>query len=128
MKNLNKKLATVLLTTSIMGGVSAATTDSIDLIGFIEKAVSVSFYNSVLDLGDMSTTSIANFTVIANTDYTVSAPTAGTLLNADNNAELDFAVSISKENSTMSITPAPISVTQAAGNYSANVTLTVAAV
>jgi hypothetical protein len=129
LKKLNKTLIAASLT-AMMGSSFAAITDSasINLIGNIAKSVSVSFDSTTLDLGDMSDTSIANFTVVANTDYTVSAPTAGKLVNVDNGAELDFAVAVSKENSTMSITPAQISATQAAGNYQASVVLVVAAV
>jgi hypothetical protein len=127
MKNLNKKIAITLISLSSMGA-SFAATDSINLIGSIAKAVSVSFDSATLDLGDMSDTSTANFTVVANTDYTVSAPTTGTLVNVDNGAELGFAISVSKANSSMSITPSAISATQAAGDYQASVTLTVSAV
>ena len=137
MKNLNKTLIAASLTAvmgtsfaiSLPGAPSAPTdSDSINLIGNIAKSVSVSFDNATLDLGDMSQTSIANFTVVANTDYVVSAPSVGKLVNVDNGAELDFAVSVDKANSTMSVTPAEISATQAAGNYQASVVLSVAAV
>jgi hypothetical protein len=45
-----------------MGSSFAATTDSdsINLIGSIAKAVSVSFDSATLDLGDMSNTSVVN--------------------------------------------------------------------
>jgi hypothetical protein len=132
MKNFTKLNKTLIATslTAIMGSSFAATTDSdsINLIGSIAKAVSISFDNATLDLGDMSDTSVANFTVVANTDYTISGPATGKLVNVDNGAELDFGVSVDKTNSTMSVTPAAISATQAAGNYQANVTLTVSAV
>jgi hypothetical protein len=129
MKNVNKTLIAASLT-ALMGTSFAASTDSdtLNLTGSIAKSVSVAFDNATLDLGDMSDTSVANFTVVANTDYTVSAPAAGKLVNVDNGAELDFAVKVNKANSTMSITPAEISATQAAGNYQASVVLTVAAV
>jgi hypothetical protein len=127
MKNFTKLNKTLIATslTAIMGSSFAATTDSdsINLIGSIAKAVSISFDNATLDLGDMSDTSVANFTVVANTDYTISGPATGKLVNVDNGAELDFGVSVDKTNSTMSVTPAAISATQAAGNYQANVTL-----
>ena len=129
MKTLNKTLIATSLT-ALMGASIAASsdTDTLNIVGSIAKSVSVAFDNNTLDLGDMQSASVANFTVVANTDYTVSAPISGKLVNADNGAELDFAVAVSKENSTMSITPAQISATQAAGNYQANVVLTVAAV
>jgi hypothetical protein len=132
MKNFTKLNKTLIATslTAIMGSSFAATTDndSINLIGSIAKAVSVSFDSATLDLGDMSDTSVANFTVVANTDYTVSANEVGLLTNVDNGDVLGFAINVDKNNSTMSITPSEISATQAAGNYQANVTLTVSAV
>jgi hypothetical protein len=129
MKNVNKTLIAASLT-ALMGTSFAASTDSdtLNLTGSIAKSVSVAFDNATLDLGDMSDTSVANFTVVANTDYTVSAPVSGKLVNVDNGAELDFGIAVDKTNSTMSITPAEISATQAAGNYQASVVLTVAAV
>jgi hypothetical protein len=132
MKNFTKLNKTLIATslTAIMGSSFAATTDSdsINLIGSIAKAVSISFDSATLDLGDMSDTSVANFTVVANTDYTVSANEVGLLTNVDNGDVLGFAINVDKNNSTMSITPSEISATQAAGNYQANVTLTVSAV
>jgi hypothetical protein len=130
MKNLNQKLNKTLIASALTlaMGTTFAATDSINLIGSIAKAVSVSFDSATLDLGDMTNTSTANFTVVANTDYTVSAPSVGTLVNADNGAQLGFSIAVSKENSTMSITPDEISATQAAGDYQASVTLTVSAV
>ena len=76
----------------------------------------------------MNKTSIANFTIITNADYTISAPTSGKLLNTANGDDIDFTVNISKENSTLSITPALFDANQKSGNYSSNLTLTVAAI
>ena len=126
MKNLIKNtIASIAILASVN---SFAATESVSLTGNIAKAVAVSFNNATLDLGDMTSASVANFTVVANTDYTVSAPANGTLNNADSGTSLAFSTSVSKANSTLTITPDAVSATQAAGNYTANVTLTVAAI
>lgn len=126
MKNLNKTLIAATIATFM--GTSFAATDTLNLVGSIAKAVSVEFENETLDLGDMQEASIANFKVIANTDYTVSAPEAGELVNKDNDATLGFKIEVSKEKSSMVITPAAISAEQAAGKYEGSVVLTVSAV
>lgn len=126
MNNLNKTL--IMATIATLMGSSFAATDSINLKGFIAKAVSVEFAEETLDLGDMKSASSAEFKVIANTDYTVSAPEEGTLVNKDTEATLGYKIEVSKEKSVMVVTPAEISAEQAAGNYSGNVVLTVSAV
>jgi hypothetical protein len=125
---MKKQLIGLTLGSVVAFGSFAATSDSINIIGSIAKAVSVAFNADNLDLGDMQAAKDAPFTVVANTDYTLSAPLTGTLVNADNGAELGFGISVDKAGSVMTVTPDAISATQAAGNYAANVTLSIAAI
>ncbi len=126
MKNLRKIFISAFAVIAM--GTSSAATDTINLTGSIADSVSVSFDSDTLNLGDMTSAVSAGFTVVANTDYTVSVPSSGVLTNTnDSDATLTYTVSASKANSTITVTPGAISANLAPGTYASSVTLTVAA-
>ena len=128
MKNTIRNTTLALSAAAILSGGAMAATDSLNMGGSIAKLVAVTFDVEDLDLGDMTATYDAAFTVVANTDYTVSVPATGVLTGAVTGATLDFAASASKADGKITIDPADISATQAADSYASNLTLTVAAV
>jgi len=112
--------------TSLTDPFAAGTaSDTIKLIGVIEKAVDVNFENEILDLGNMRGSSVANYSVKANTEYTVSTPENGFLVN-ENGDTLGYKSSA--VNGKLTITPNQIRPNQSLGTYKANVKLTVKAI
>ncbi len=111
--------------TSLTDPFAAGTaSDTIKLIGVIEKAVDVNFENEILDLGSMRRPSVANYLVSANTEYTVSTPPIGFLTN-ESGDKIGF--SSSAVNGKLTIIPDIVKNNQALGKYSTNVKLTVSA-
>ncbi len=125
---MKKQLLTLIAGSTLAVNAFAATSDSINIIGSIDNLVSISFDAENLNLGDMTVAKNASFTVVANTDYTLSAPTSGTLIEANSGATIGFAIALDKANSVMTVTPDAYAATQTSGNYSANVTISVAAI
>ncbi len=94
-----------------------------------EDVLSISFSNPTLDLGDMSSASTIAFTVDASTDYTLSAPATGVMTHTTNGATVGYCVTVSKINSTLTVTPNAFnSQLQSAGDYSSSIVLTIAAI
>lgn len=128
MKKSIKNTAFALSTAALLSTNAFAATDSLIASGTIAKAVAVTFDVENMDLADMTGVYEASFTVVANTDYTVSVPATGVLTGGTTGATLDYALSASKADSKITLDPADISATQAADTYATNITLTVSAV
>ena len=104
---------------------ASANTQTLNLTGTIEKSVQLSFSSNTIDLGDMKSTVVVPFSVLANTDYEVSTPSQASHLSDGLGNYVNINVYVSKENSEVTITPNAYSETLASGDYFGDVSISV---
>ncbi|MBL7005243.1 MAG: DUF4402 domain-containing protein [Gammaproteobacteria bacterium] len=105
---------------AIMPRVLADSKESVtlQLVGEISRSVSISFDTSMINLGNLTQPTSVDFSIVANTEYTITAPATGMLVNASGDT-LGFTTST--DNGQLVITPDAIGLNQPLGIYSASI-------